>query len=88
MGQMADLTHANPKEETLITKEVSELMHILTIIGIIMGLFCFVLAFFLGYFWIDAILFLIGVIVANIPESLLAVFTISLSVSTSRLSKR
>ena len=48
----------------------------------------FKVAFLLGYYWIDAILFFIGVIVANVPESLLVVFTISLSVSATRLSKR
>jgi len=88
MGQMADLTAANPKDETLITTEISNFVHISTLIGVGMGLFCFVVAFLLGYYWIDAILFFIGVIVANVPESLLVVFTISLSVSATRLSKR
>ena len=88
MGQMADLTAANPKEETLITTEISKFVHISTLIGVGMGLFCFVVAFLLGYYWIDAILFFIGVIVANVPESLLVVFTISLSISATRLSKR
>lgn len=88
MGQMADLTAANPKDETLITQEVSNFIHYVTVIGVAMGLACFVLAFLMGYYWIDAILFLIGVIVANVPEGLLAVITISLSLSASRLSKR
>ena len=88
MGQMADLTAANPKDETLITTEISKFVHISTLIGVGMGLFCFVVAFLLGYYWIDAILFFIGVIVANVPESLLVVFTISLSISATRLSKR
>ena len=81
---MADLTAANPKNETLITKEVSNFVHYFTIIGISMGMACFILAFILGYFWIDAILFLIGVIVANVPEGFMAVVTISLSLSASR----
>ena len=85
---MADLTSATPKKETLITEEVSQFVHYFTIIGITMGLTCFILAFILGYFWIDAILFLIGVIVANVPEGFIAVVTISLSISAARLSKR
>lgn len=48
MGQMADLTAANPKNPTLITEEISTLVHYLTSIGIGMGLFCFILAFILG----------------------------------------
>lgn len=88
MGQMADLTAANPKCDTLITTEVSRFIHLVTAIGIFMGLICFVIAFILGYFWIDAILFLIGVIVANVPEGLLAIVTVALSISAKRLSTR
>merc|ERR1711884_853816 len=47
-----------------------------------------IISFLLGYFWIDAFLFCIGVIVANVPEGLMAVITIALSISSSRLSKR
>ena len=88
MGQMVDLTSANPKTATLITTEISHFVHTFTIIGVLMGLVCMIIAFLLGYFWIDAFLFCIGVIVANVPEGLMAIITIALSVSASRLSKR
>ena len=88
MGQMVDLTAANPKMSTLITCEISRFVHMFTLIGVFMGLICLILAFVLGYFWIDAFLFCIGVIVANVPEGLMAVITIALSISSSRLNKR
>ena len=88
MGQVADLTAINHKAETLITREVSQFLHLLTVFGVVMATFFFVLAFIMGYFWIDAILFLIGVIVANVPEGLLAVVTFALSLSAHRLYKR
>jgi magnesium-transporting ATPase (P-type) len=31
MGQMADLTASNPKDETLITKELSQFIHLVII---------------------------------------------------------
>ena len=65
-------------------REVSQFVHIVTSVGIAMGLIFFVAAFGLGYFWIDAIVFLIGVIVANVPEGLLAVVTFALSLSANR----
>ena len=77
-----------PKAETLITKEVSQFIHLVTWVAVSMGMFFFIIAFLLEYYWIDAILFLIGVIVANVPEGLLAVVTISLSLSAKRLSSR
>ena len=85
MGQMVDLTAANPKMTTLITSEISQFVHTFTMIGVIMGLVCMIIAFLLGYFWLDAFMFCIGVIVANVPEGLMAVITIALSVSASRL---
>ena len=60
----------------------------MTWVAVSMGMFFFIIAFLLEYYWIDAILFLIGVIVANVPEGLLAVVTISLSLSAKRLSSR
>ena len=84
MGEVADLTAANHKADTLITREVAQFVHIVTSVGIAMGLVFFVIAFGLGYFWIDAIVFLIGVIVANVPEGLLAVVTFALSLSANR----
>lgn len=88
MGQMADLTASNPKDETLITKELSQFIHLVTGIGVAMGVLFFVISFLVGYFWIDSILFLIGVVVANVPEGLLAIVTIGLSISAKRLSTR
>jgi sodium/potassium-transporting ATPase subunit alpha len=88
MGKITELTVQSPKEETLITKEVSQFIHITTCVAVTLGMFFFIVSFILGYFWVDSILFLIGVIVANVPEGLLAVVTISLSLSAKRLSSR
>lgn len=88
MGKMTELTADNPKAETLITREISRFLHLVTGIAIYLGLVCFIIAFLLGYFWIDCILFLIGVIVAGVPEGLLAVVTLALSISAKRLGSR
>ena len=88
MGQMTRLTDENPKAETLITRELSQFLHLITGISIYLGMVFFIIAFLLGYYWIDAILFLIGTIVACVPEGLLAVVTIALSLSAQRLSRR
>ena len=33
-----------------------------------LGVTFFLIAFILGYHWLDAVIFLIGIIVANVPE--------------------
>ncbi|TRY70575.1 hypothetical protein TCAL_08725 [Tigriopus californicus] len=88
VGRMTEMTAANPKEATLISRELASFIHLATGVGIYMGVFFFIISFLLGYFWIDSILFLIGIIVANVPEGLLAVVTISLSVTAKRLMRR
>ncbi len=42
-----------------------------------LGVSFFIIAFALGYHWLDAVVFLIGIIVANVPEGLLATVTVS-----------
>jgi len=44
------------------------------------GVIFFVLSIFFGYNWFDAIIFLIGIITANVPEGLLPTLTVSVRV--------
>jgi sodium/potassium-transporting ATPase subunit alpha len=43
-----------------------------------LGITFFAIAFAMGYDWIEAVVFLIGIIVANVPEGLLATVTVLL----------
>jgi len=88
MGKMMELTENNRNRDTLITRELTTLMHIITGTALTVGSLFFVVAHVVGYFFIDAILFLIGVIVAIVPEGLLATVTVTLSVSVKRLYNR
>ena len=60
----------------------------ITGIGITTAIVFFIISFLVGYFWIDSIIFLIGVVVACVPEGLLAIVTIGLSISAKRLASR
>jgi len=44
---------------------------------VFLGVVFFGVAFALGYQWLDAVIFLIGVIVANVPEGLLVTVTVN-----------
>ena len=37
-------------------------------VAVFLGVTFFIIAFILGYYWLDAVIFLIGIIVANVPE--------------------
>ena len=87
-GRLASYSIEHERKETPISAEVSSFMHIISISACVLGCFLFVVAFMLGYYWIDAILFLIGIIVACVPEGMLAIVTIALSITSKRMSRK
>merc|ERR1711884_881303 len=53
-----------------------------------LGVSFFILSFLLGYNWLDAVIFLIGIIVANVPEGLLATVTVCLTLTAKRMASK
>ena len=76
MGRIANLASGLEVGETPIAKEIRHFIHIITGVAVVLGVSFFIIAFILGYFWLDAVIFLIGIIVANVPEGLLATVTV------------
>ena len=79
MGRIANLASGLEMGETPIAKEIAHFIHIITGVAVFLGVSFFVIAFILGYYWLDAVIFLIGIIVANVPEGLLATVTVRAS---------
>lgn len=77
MGRIANLASGLEVGDTPIAKEIAHFIHIITGVAVFLGVTFFIIAFILGYFWLDAVIFLIGIIVANVPEGLLATVTVS-----------
>lgn len=77
IGRIASLASGIEMGDTPIAKEISHFIHLITVVAVLLGLSFFVIAFILGYDWLDAVIFLIGIIVANVPEGLLATVTVS-----------
>jgi hypothetical protein len=55
-------------------------IHIITGVAVFLGVSFFIIAFILGYHWLNAVVFLIGIIVANVPEGLIATVTVNIMV--------
>ena len=68
--------------ETPIAIEIEHFIHIISGVAVFLGVTFFVLAFILQYHWLEAVVFLIGIIVANVPEGLLATVTVSTVISS------
>ncbi|KAH3704300.1 sodium/potassium-transporting ATPase subunit alpha-like [Dreissena polymorpha] len=88
MGRIANLASGLEVGETPIAKEIAHFIHIITSVAVFLGVTFFIIAFILGYFWLDAVIFLIGIIVANVPEGLLATVTVCLTLTAKRMAKK
>lgn len=63
--------------ETPIAIEISHFIHIITSVAVFLGIGSLGICLGLGYHWLQAILYFIGILVANVPEGLLATVTVS-----------
>merc|ERR1719511_138786 len=88
MGRIAILASGLETEDTPIAKEIHHFINIITSVAVFLGVTFFIIAFILGYYWLDAVIFLIGIIVANVPEGLLATVTVCLTLTAQRMASK
>merc|ERR1711963_1275999 len=88
MGRIAGLASGLASDQTPIAKEIAHFIHIITGVAVFLGVSFFIIAFILGYNWLDAVIFLIGIIVANVPEGLLATVTVCLTLTAKRMASK
>ena len=88
MGRIAALASNVSSGDSPIAQEIEHFIHIITGVAVFLGVSFFVLAFVLGYHWLEAVIFLIGIIVANVPEGLLATVTVCLTLTAKRMAKK
>lgn len=77
MGRIATLASGLEGGRTPIAVEIEHFIHIITGVAVFLGVSFFILSLILEYTWLEAVIFLIGIIVANVPEGLLATVTVS-----------
>merc|ERR1712004_845438 len=88
MGRIAGLASGLEGGQTPIAKEIEHFIHIITGVAVFLGITFFILAFILKYKWLEAVVFLIGIIVANVPEGLLATVTVCLTLTAKRMAAK
>uniref|UniRef100_A0A8B9KUA6 Sodium/potassium-transporting ATPase subunit alpha n=1 Tax=Astyanax mexicanus TaxID=7994 RepID=A0A8B9KUA6_ASTMX len=88
MGRIATLTSGLETGKTPIAKEIEHFIHIITGVAVFLGVSFFILSIILGYTWLEAVIFLIGIIVANVPEGLLATVTVCLTLTAKRMARK
>ncbi|MBU0679959.1 MAG: cation-transporting P-type ATPase [Proteobacteria bacterium] len=87
-GKVAHLSQSIKREASPLERETAHMVRVLTIIAVVMGLGFF----FYGVsrdrpLWVNLV-FMMGIIVANVPEGLLPTFTLSLAMGSLRMAKK
>lgn len=88
MGRIACLTAGLAVRPTPIAIEISRFVWYITMAALILGAALFILATALGYTWIEALVFIIGIIVGKVPEGLLPTVTVCLAMTAMRMAKK
>ncbi|XP_006038919.2 sodium/potassium-transporting ATPase subunit alpha-3, partial [Alligator sinensis] len=88
MGRIATLASGLEVGKTPIAVEIEHFIQLITGVAVFLGISFFVLSLILGYSWLEAVIFLIGIIVANVPEGLLATVTVCLTLTAKRMARK
>ncbi|KAF2898170.1 hypothetical protein ILUMI_08011 [Ignelater luminosus] len=88
IGHIAGLTSGIEPEEMPIKKELKYFIKLITALAIFIGATFFVISIALGYDFFESFIFLIAIIVANVPEGLLVTLTACLTLTARRMSKK
>ncbi|XP_026220191.1 sodium/potassium-transporting ATPase subunit alpha-1 [Anabas testudineus] len=88
IGRIATLASSLDSGKTPIAIEIEHFIHIITGVAGVLGVTFLILSIVLGYSWLEAIVFLISIIVANVPEGLLPTVTVCLTLTAKRMAKK
>uniref|UniRef100_A0A8C6XX36 ATPase Na+/K+ transporting subunit alpha 3 n=1 Tax=Naja naja TaxID=35670 RepID=A0A8C6XX36_NAJNA len=88
MGRIATLASGLSVGKTPIAVEIEHFIQLITGVAVFLGVSFFILSLILGYSWLEAVIFLIGIIVANVPEGLLATVTVCLTLTAKRMARK
>lgn len=88
MGRIAGLASRIQMTQTPMAQEIEHFIHVITSVAVATGAIFFVLSFTLGYNWLESSVFLIGIIVANVPEGLLPTVCVALTLTAKRMARK
>jgi len=85
IGQIANLASSAESAETPLSIEINRFIKIISAVAITLGIVFFIFGVIYKYDIITNLVFAIGIIVANVPEGLLATVTVSLALTAQRM---
>ncbi|KAM8927397.1 potassium-transporting ATPase alpha chain 2-like [Pelodytes ibericus] len=88
IGRIASLASQVGNQKTPIALEIEHFVHIISGLAIAVGALFFIISISMGYSPLNSVIFCIGIIVAYVPEGLLATVTVCLSLTAKRMAKK
>ncbi|KAG2373277.1 hypothetical protein C9374_012266 [Naegleria lovaniensis] len=85
IGQIAVMAQTSTQLKTPLGRQIDHFVRTIGSISLIMAVIFFIIGLALGNSWFVVFLYSIGIVVANIPQGLLATMTLCLTVSARRL---
>lgn len=87
IGRIATLTTSTTAKATPLSNDINNFVHIISAIAFVIGIIFFIFGLFY-YNIIMNVIFAIGIIVANVPEGLLATVTVALALTAKRMAAK
>lgn len=88
IGQIANLAQSASTGKSPIAQEIEHFIHLIAAIAVCSGVFFFCIDFAYKYPILQNFIFMIGIIVANVPEGLLITVTVCMALAAQRMAAR
>ncbi|KAM5131993.1 potassium-transporting ATPase alpha chain 2-like [Mantella aurantiaca] len=88
IGRIASLASQVGNQKTPIALEIEHFVHLISGLAVGVGVLFFIISISMGYSPLNAVIFCIGIVVAYVPEGLLATVTVCLSLTAKRMAKK
>ena len=88
IGRIANLSQSADKKQTPLSTEIERFIIIISSVAFVLGISFFIFGWYSGFDIVKNLVFAIGIIVANVPEGLLATVTVSLALTAQRMAAK
>ncbi|CAD5210637.1 unnamed protein product [Bursaphelenchus xylophilus] len=88
MGRIAALTSQVTSGKTPLSTEMNHFINVIGIVAIVIGVVFFAISISINRNIVSAIIFFIGIVVANVPEGIVATITVALTLTAQKMSAK
>lgn len=88
IGKIAGLVTGLEKHETPIAKEITHFIKIICAVAFVFGTIFFIMVYIVQRSWIAGLQYMLGMVLANVPEGLIVTLTVCMTLSAKELKKK